>query len=178
MAHTFATKSFVFRFADVTVREREFAILKAGRLQQVEPKAFRVLLMLIQNPNKLIAKEELLTRVWRDTAVTENSLARNIALLRRLLGDDAREPRFIETVSSIGYRFLCPVEATEEPTGNLDITAGSAAQGANGHIGPSADLSPLRPQEQTVPAPAKERPAIMAAGKKLWLIVGIVGALA
>jgi len=112
-----------------------------------------------------------------DTAVTENSLARNIALLRRLLGDDAREPRFIETVSGIGYRFLCPVEASEEPTGNLDIAAGSASQGANGHIGPRADHSALRPQEQTVPAPAKERPA-MAAGKKLWLMVGIVGALA
>ena len=103
----------------------------------MEPKAFRVLLMLIRNPNKLIAKEELLTEVWGDTAVTENSLARNIALLRRVLGDDPREPRFIETVSGIGYRFLCPVEASEEPTGNLDITAGSAAHGANGHIGPT-----------------------------------------
>jgi Tol biopolymer transport system component/DNA-binding winged helix-turn-helix (wHTH) protein len=177
MAPSVESKSLVFRFADVTVREREFAIVKAGQVHPVEPKAFRVLLMLIQNPNKLIAKDELLTRVWGDTAVTENSLARNIALLRRLLGDDAREPRFIETVSGIGYRFLCPVEASEEPTGNLDIAAGSASQGVNGHIGPSADHSALRPQEQTVPAPAKERPA-MAAGKKLWLIVGIVGALA
>jgi eukaryotic-like serine/threonine-protein kinase len=102
MAPTIATKSFVFRFADVTVREREFAIVKAGQVQQVEPKAFRVLLMLLRNPHKLIAKEELLTGVWGDTAVTENSLARNIALLRRLLGDDPREPRFIETVSGIG----------------------------------------------------------------------------
>jgi DNA-binding winged helix-turn-helix (wHTH) protein/tetratricopeptide (TPR) repeat protein len=149
MAHSFATKSFIFRFADVTVREREFAIVKEGRLQQVEPKAFRVLLMLLRNPNKLIAKEELLTGVWGDTAVTENSLARNIALLRRLLGDDPREPRFIETVSSIGYRFLCPVEASEEHAGNLDITPGedllqapNGHQPANGSIGPGADVSP------------------------------------
>jgi Tol biopolymer transport system component/DNA-binding winged helix-turn-helix (wHTH) protein len=117
MAPTFETKSFVFRFADVTVREREFAIVKAGRVQQVEPKAFRVLLMLIRNPNKLIAKEELLTWVWGDAVVTENSLARNIALLRRLLGDDPREPRFIETVSSIGYRFLCNVQVFEDASG-------------------------------------------------------------
>ncbi len=140
-------KSSVFRFADVTVREREFMIARAGRVQQVEPKAFRVLLMLLRNPNKLIAKEEFLTGVWGDTAVTENSLARNIALLRRLLGDDPREPRFIETVSSIGYRFLCPVEASDETAGNLDLTrnddlrAPNGNRQANGHIGLAADVS-------------------------------------
>src|SRR5271163_27864 len=115
MAPMIETKSLVFSFADVTVREREFAIVKPGRVQQVEPKAFRVLLILLRNPNKLISKEELLSSVWGETAVTENSLARNIAMLRRLLGDDPRSPRFIETVSSIGYRFICPVEAAEEP---------------------------------------------------------------
>ena len=162
MAPTIATKSFVFRFADVTVREREFAIVKAGRVQQVEPKAFRVLLMLLRNPNKLIAKEELLTGVWGDTAVTENSLARNIALLRRLLGDDPREPRFIETVSSIGYRFLCPVEASEELTGNLDITrsedlpAPNGQAPANGDIGSDADISP--PQTSANVATVRREP--------------------
>lgn len=114
MAPTTAAKSFVFRFADVTVREREFAIAKAGMTQQVEPKVFQVLLILVRNPNQLIAKEELLSSVWGETAVTENSLARNIALLRRLLGDDPRSPRFIETVSGIGYRFICPVEVAED----------------------------------------------------------------
>src|SRR5271168_3644451 len=132
MAHTIASKSLVFRFADVTVREREFAIVKAGQFQQVEPKAFRLLLILIRNPNKLIAKEELLNSVWGETAVTENSLARNIALLRRLLGDDPREPRFIETVSGIGYRFLYPVEVTEEPTQGLQGTPTAEIAQLNG----------------------------------------------
>jgi DNA-binding winged helix-turn-helix (wHTH) protein/Tol biopolymer transport system component len=113
-----AAKPSVFRFADVTVREREFAIVKAGHVRQLEPKAFRLLLILIRNPNKLIAKEELLNSVWEDTAITENSLARNVSLLRRALGDDPREPRFIETVSSIGYRFVCPVEASEDREDN------------------------------------------------------------
>ena len=162
MAPTIATKSFVFRFADVTVREREFAIVKAGRVQQVEPKAFRVLLMLLRNPNKLIAKEELLTGVWGDTAVTENSLSRNIALLRRLLGDDPREPRFIETVSSIGYRFLCPVEASQESTGHLDaaqsenLQVPNGHQPANGHIGSGADIS--APQSSVNIATARRQP--------------------
>src|SRR5271163_1270666 len=132
MAPTIASKSLVFRFADVTVREREFTISRSGQLQQVEPKAFRLLLILIRNPNKLIAKEELLNSVWGETAVTENSLARNIALLRRLLGDDPREPRFIETVSGIGYRFVFPVEVSEEPAGNLNTKPGDDLRSPNG----------------------------------------------
>jgi Tol biopolymer transport system component/DNA-binding winged helix-turn-helix (wHTH) protein len=146
MASAIEIKSFVFRFADVTVREREFAIAKAGNAQQVEPKAFQVLLILIRNPNQLIAKEELLSSVWGETAVTENSLARNIALLRRLLGDDPRSPRFIETVSSIGYRFICPVEATEEPTENAEAARAlnSGDHGGNGRL--------RRPDKGTVTA--------------------------
>ena len=96
-----AGKLLVFRFGDVEVREREFSIVKAGETMPVEPKAFRVLLFLLNNPQKLITKEELLDTVWGDTAVSENSLARSIALLRRLLGDETRNPRYIETVQAL-----------------------------------------------------------------------------
>ena len=109
-----ASKSFVFSFADIVVREREFAIVKAGEVLPVEPKAFRVLLVLLRSPQELIAKEELLTAVWGDAAVTENSLTRSIALLRRLLGDEARNPRYIETVATVGYRWVCKLEVAEE----------------------------------------------------------------
>jgi Tol biopolymer transport system component/DNA-binding winged helix-turn-helix (wHTH) protein len=115
-----ANKSSIFRFADVEVREREFSFVRAGEVLPVEPKAFRVLLILLRNPQKLLPKDELLTAVWGDTAVSENSLARSIALLRRLLGDEARTPRFIETVATVGYRWLCKVDVTEETSGNPD----------------------------------------------------------
>src|SRR5580658_8875907 len=109
-----ASKSFVFRFGDIEVREREFSVVKAGEVLPVEPKAFRVLLILLRNPQKLISKEELLNAVWGDAAVTENSLTRSIALLRRLLGDETRSPRYIETVATVGYRFICKVEVAED----------------------------------------------------------------
>src|SRR5437762_794882 len=109
-----ASKSFVFRFADIEVREREFSLIKAGEALPVEPKAFRVLLLLLRNPQKLITKEELLNAVWGDVAVGDNSLARSVALLRRLLGDDTHNPRYIETVATIGYRFICKVEVAED----------------------------------------------------------------
>src|SRR5580704_15336474 len=109
-----ANKSFVFRFDDVVVREREFTLTKAGQVLTVEPKAFRALLFLLHNPQRLISKEELLNSVWGDAAVTEGSLTRCIWLLRSVLGDDIRNPRYIETVATVGYRFKCPVEVSED----------------------------------------------------------------
>ena len=109
-----AIKSFVFRFDDVEVREREFSLTKAGQVLTVEPKAFRALLFLLHNPQRLISKEELLNSVWGDAAVTEGSLTRCIWLLRSLLGDDIRSPRYIETVATVGYRWACKLEVSEE----------------------------------------------------------------
>jgi DNA-binding winged helix-turn-helix (wHTH) protein/WD40 repeat protein len=111
------SKSFVFRFADMEIREREFCLVKAGEVSPIEPKAFRVLLFLLRNPQKLITKEELLDAVWADASVTESSLTRSIAKLRRALGDDIREPRYIATVATVGYRFIGKVEVSEEPSG-------------------------------------------------------------
>ena len=111
--------SCVFRFADVEVREREFCSSRVREALPVEPKAFRVLLILLRNPGNLITKEELLDAVWNDVAVSENSLTRSVALLRRVLGDDTRDPRYIETVATIGYRCLCGVDVSEETDGKV-----------------------------------------------------------
>jgi DNA-binding winged helix-turn-helix (wHTH) protein/Tol biopolymer transport system component len=113
-------KYHVFNFADVEVREREFSVIKAGEVLPVEPKAFRVLLFLLRNPHKLITKDQLLDAVWNDISVSENSLTRSIALLRRVLGDDTHEPRYIATVPTVGYRFLCDVQVTEDGFVRLD----------------------------------------------------------
>lgn len=109
-----ASKSLIFRFADAEVHEREFSLIKSGQVLAVEPKAFRVLIFLLRNPNRVVTKEELLNVVWGDAAVTENSLARSVLKLRRLLEDDPREPRYIETVATIGYRFVCKVDVAED----------------------------------------------------------------
>ena len=132
-----AGKSFVFRFDDVEVREREFSLTKAGKVLAVEPKAFRALLFLLRNPQKVVSKEELLNSVWGDVAVAEGSLTRCIWLLRSLLGDDIHNPRYIETVATVGYRFICPVEVLE-----------GAAEGAAGthpetHSIPPAEFDSL-----------------------------------
>lgn len=104
----------VFRFGDIEISEREFRLVKAGETRPVEPKAFRVLLFLLRNRGRLVTKDEIVDAVWNDCAVSDNSLARSIATLRRLLGDDSHVPRYIETVPTIGYRFLRPVQVIDD----------------------------------------------------------------
>src|SRR5271170_6060206 len=133
-------KCLVFKFADVEVREREFSVVKADEVLPVEPKAFRVLLFLLRNPHRLITKDELLDAVWNDISVSENSLTRSIALLRRVLGDDKHEPRYIATVPTIGYRFLCDVQVSEDGFARLDKD--------NPHPPPMIDTSVLAQSEE------------------------------
>jgi DNA-binding winged helix-turn-helix (wHTH) protein/Tol biopolymer transport system component len=137
--------SFVFRFDDVEVREREFSLVKAGKEVTVEPKAFRTLLVLLRNPEKLITKEELLNTVWGDIAVSDGSLTRCIWLLRRLLGDDVNEPRYIATVATVGYRFVCPVEVeVEEDSPAIPDTAQTDKHGKEASLGNGKETLPLR----------------------------------
>ncbi|HYK34380.1 winged helix-turn-helix domain-containing protein [Alloacidobacterium sp.] len=102
----------IFRFADVEVDERNFTVTKAGEVLPVEPKVFKVLQFLLHNTHRVVTKDELLDAVWSDTSVSENSLTRSVASLRRLLGDDIHQPRFIATIPTIGYRFLCEVQVS------------------------------------------------------------------
>ena len=107
-------RCFVFNFADIEVREREFLLIKGGERLPVEPTAFRVLLFLLRNPGRIVSKEEIVGSVWNDVAVSDNSLTRAIAQLRRVLDDDPREPQYILTVPTLGYRFLLDVKLRED----------------------------------------------------------------
>src|SRR5262245_26317802 len=85
------------------------------------PKAFDLLMTLVEQPGHLLAKEELMQSVWPDTFVEENSLTWNISNLRKILGDGENGLRYIETVPKRGYRFVADVQTvsdlkTEEPS--------------------------------------------------------------
>ena len=100
----------LYEFGDVTVDVLRVEVRRSGEAVAFEPKAFDVLCHLIRNRDRLVAKEELLDVVWgKDTFVTPNVLTRVVAQLRKGLGDDAFEARYIETVSKRGYRFIAPV---------------------------------------------------------------------
>src|SRR3989441_7593835 len=73
------------------------------------PKAFDVLRYLVEHPGRLVAHAELLDALWPKTYVQPEVLKSHIAAIRAVLGDDARKPMFIETMSRRGYRFIAPV---------------------------------------------------------------------
>lgn len=122
----------VFRFADVVISEREFSLSKAGEALPIEPKVFKVLQFLLHNPGRAVTKDEILDAVWNDVEVSESSLTRSIAILRRLLGDDIREPRYIATVPTVGYRFVCPVEV--DSAGKTEIESVVGVQEPHRHV--------------------------------------------
>ena len=73
------------------------------------PKAFDTLLVLIRNRHRLVRKDELMSAVWADSFVSEDSLTQNITALRRALGDDSHQPEYISTIPRRGYRFIAPL---------------------------------------------------------------------
>jgi len=73
------------------------------------PKAFSVLQCLAQRPGKLVTKDELYNTVWPGVFVGDAALKVCVLEIRRVLSDDAKAPRFIETVHRRGYRFIAPV---------------------------------------------------------------------
>src|SRR3974390_3930 len=148
-----ATKSLVFLCDGIEIREQEFCVMKDGEAIPIEPRAFRVLLYLLRNPQRIVTKDELLQSVWDDAAVTENSLARAILKLRQALGDDARSPQYIQTVSRIGYRFVSSVEIREASI------APAADKQVHG-VGPESNDDALRLSS----APA----GVLTEGRRQW----------
>jgi predicted ATPase len=73
------------------------------------PKAFAVLRYLVEHPGRLVTQDELFEALWPKTYVQPEVLKSHIAAIRAVLGDDARKPIFIETLSRRGYRFMAPV---------------------------------------------------------------------
>ncbi|MGC1416429.1 MAG: tetratricopeptide repeat protein [Candidatus Acidiferrum sp.] len=116
------------------------------------PKAFDVLLFLVQNPNRLVTKEELLQAVWGNTIVEEGNLTQYISHLRRALGDNSEDARLIVTIARKGYQFTA------------DVTVAEAADTAKQAADRVLITESLRAETQPFPG----LPANAAAPKARW----------
>ena len=102
-----------YRFGLFEVDERRGDILKQGSRMRLRGRPYDILLILLDRPGELITREELRSRLWSsDTFVDfDHGLNASVNRLRDVLGDSAETPRFIETISRRGYRFMAPVTA-------------------------------------------------------------------
>jgi DNA-binding winged helix-turn-helix (wHTH) protein/TolB-like protein/Flp pilus assembly protein TadD len=124
----------VYCFGDFELRAEDFCLLRHGERVALEPKNLSVLLQLVSHAGHLVEKNTLLETIWADTFVEENTLARAIVVLRRELGDSSRNPTFIQTIPTRGYRFIAPVEtssATAQPTPQSAETTEAPAPAAS-----------------------------------------------
>jgi predicted ATPase len=105
----------------------------------VKPKPFSVLRYLIENPQRLVTQDELLDALWPETYVQPQVLRTYVLELRKLLGDDADNPRFIATVPKRGYRFMAEVaEMQAAATGHS--LAGNAGRFSDAIVGRDQEL--------------------------------------
>ena len=103
---------------------------------RLRPKTFAILRYLAERPGRLVTKQELLEAVWPEVAVGDAALAVCVGEIRKVLGDDARTPRFIETVHRRGYRFIGSAPAATR--------SGAAPGPATTLVGRQVDLNRLQ----------------------------------
>ena len=103
-----------YRWDDFVLDLDGFRLERGGVPLALEPKAFNLLVLLMGRPGHVFTKQEIFERLWADTVVTDHALTRVVAQLRRVLGDEARDGRYIETVPTRGYRWLPKVETVQE----------------------------------------------------------------
>ncbi len=101
-----------YHFGDFTFQPAEHRLLAGGREVVLRPKAFDTLRCLVERHDRVVSRDELLDAVWPDTSVSEAVLTHCVTEVRQALGDTAREPRFVKTVSRCGYRFVAEITTT------------------------------------------------------------------
>src|ERR1700736_4191998 len=113
-----AKPSQIYRFADFEVDVRARQLRKHGTKLKLHGQPFQMLLMLLEPAGEVVSREQMQEKLWpADTFVDfEHSLNTSIKRLRQALNDSATEPRFIETLPRVGYRFIAPVTTSEEST--------------------------------------------------------------
>src|SRR5262249_39157020 len=100
----------LYSFGKFTLDPQQRVVLREGKPVPLTPKVFDTLLILVENKGRLVTKDELMNRLWPATFVEVTNLTFNIKQLRKTLGDDARNPAYIETIARRGYRFMANVD--------------------------------------------------------------------
>jgi DNA-binding winged helix-turn-helix (wHTH) protein/TolB-like protein/Flp pilus assembly protein TadD len=141
----------LYEFGGFRLDPSQRLLVREGKPVSLTPKGFELLLVLIQNGGRLLTKDELMSRVWKDSFVEEANLTVNISAVRKALGDTQDGQEFIETVPKHGYRFVGTVKEVEDPV-----------------PAKAAKVVAIRPplEESAAGAPPASSPPAVISGKK------------
>ncbi len=168
-----------FRLGEWLVRPALGRLTGPAGEVQLEPRTMEVLVYLAQNFEEVVSRRQIIDEVWRQEFVSDATLSGAIAKLRRAFGDDARSPRYIETLSKRGYRLLVrPVDELEivpRPGSGARGRGHAAAVAESGHP-PAAALA--EPAATVTPFPEvradPERPVFVARDAELARLDGLL----
>jgi len=150
-----------YRFGPFVFDRIRRVLWRDGTIVPVPSKALELLLLLVDQRHRVVSKDELLEIVWAGTVVEENTLTRHISTLRRALGDDLRQHRFLLTVIGQGYQFVADIdELSQRPLGlEIDYSAiAAAARTESEGAAPEAPNEILKGVPEIIPS-RDQRPA-------------------
>ncbi|MBZ5587276.1 MAG: tetratricopeptide repeat protein [Acidobacteriia bacterium] len=125
----------VYRVGDLTLDVETRLLTRAGTLVPLPPKTFELLVELVRRSPGVVRRQELLDTVWAHELVNDEALTQRVMLLRRALGDDPKEPKFIASAPRWGYRLVAPVERLEPtPSHPVASTRREDAPGSNDRL--------------------------------------------
>ena len=107
----------VFEFGPFQLDVLNHTLMHNHELVPLGPKVIDTLLILVQHPGQIVAKDELMKQLWPNEVVEENNLAQNVYVLRKALGEDPLRDSYIKTYPKQGYRFVAPVRELKEEEG-------------------------------------------------------------
>jgi DNA-binding winged helix-turn-helix (wHTH) protein/TolB-like protein/Flp pilus assembly protein TadD len=132
-------QNLIYQFGPFQLDTAEQTLTREGKPVAITGKAFQTLLVLVENCGHTLTKDDLLSKVWPDTFVEELTLAQNISTLRKALGDDKSDSKYIQTIQRKGYRFIAAVIQLDR-THDEEAPASSPAKNKPGWVIPVVGL--------------------------------------
>ena len=145
-AHAALKRSPTYRFGDCEVDTRLRQIKVRGELLEAQPKAFDLLVYLLEHRDRVVDKDELLEHLWSGTVVSDSALTQIVRKARSLAGDDGDRQAVIRTVQRRGFRFVADVQGRDGDS-TAGPTAAEVAVEPSVAVLPFADMSPEHDQE-------------------------------
>ncbi|MDP5219938.1 winged helix-turn-helix domain-containing protein [Ruegeria sp. 2205SS24-7] len=100
----------MYRFGDFELDSERFELRRAGQVVKIEPRSLELLFLLIENPDRVISRDEIIDKLWEGRIVTDSAVSTCLKGVRRAVGDDGKTQAVIKTVHGRGFRFVGDLE--------------------------------------------------------------------
>jgi len=106
----------IYQFGPFKVDDTLFEVWRDDTRLEAQPQVIELLIMLVENHDRVVTREEIFDHIWKDRVVSDTTLSSRIKSIRKLLGDDGVQQKFIRTIHGRGFRFHAEVATTERKT--------------------------------------------------------------